>query len=999
METKLDFIAEEVSVIVGNLKSDLSVGLSEEEAKKRLDKFGFNELPDEEKTSVFKLFLDQFQDTLVRILLFAALVSAIVGMTENHGGFLDTFIEPIVIMVVLVVNAIISVKQELNAEEAIAALKEYEPEMAGVVRKSSPTITMIKARNLVIGDVVEVRVGDQVPADLRVCEIHSSILRIDQSILTGESESIIKISESISIEKPVNQEKNNILFSGTNVVAGRARCMVIATGVDTEIGKIRKEIVNTETAKTPLQIKLDEFGNQLSVVITIICVLVWVINIHHFDDSFHGNSWILGAVYYFKIAISLAVAAIPEGLPAVITTCLAIGTRRMAKKNAIVRTLRSVETLGCTSVICSDKTGTITTNQMSVQKLFVPTKDDSFKIKAFSFSGTTYDYRDGKNLDDSIYENSFKKAMDYITYTCCLCNDANISVDVEKSSISRVGEATEAALLVFAEKLNSFKIDRSKMALQEKVKAVMDECYTRFTKNFTLEFSRDRKSMSVHCEDNNNRNLHTMFVKGAFEEIIRRSTTVLINGKIQPFTVEEKQIFLSEQQKMCIGRDTLRCIGLAMLEIPPPISEIRKLDVPEFIDVESKMTFLGVVGMLDPPRTEVLDALNKCAEAGIRVIVITGDNKNTAEAICHRVGIFQDGQDLSNLSYSSREFDALNHQQKLKACSNARLFSRVEPAHKSEIIKCLQELGDITAMTGDGVNDAPALKKAEIGIAMGSGTAVAKSSSDIVLADDNFSTIVSAVYEGRAIFNNAVQFISYLVSSNIGEVVCILTTSLLGLPECLIPVQLLWVNLITDGLPATALGFSPPPEDIMQQPPRDPKKPMIGPWQIIRYCFIGFYVGFSTVAGSIWWYLYDHTGPQLTFKHLIYHQHCSPTEPLYQGIDCEIFNHFTPMTISLSILVLTEMFNACNSMSDHASIITCPPWRNMYLVLAVISSLLIHYATMYFSITQRLFNVNMLSCHQWTTVLLLSFPVVILDEILKFVYRKTHLRKIKSKLA
>ncbi|KAF0988752.1 hypothetical protein HZS_5333, partial [Henneguya salminicola] len=965
MFNKIDFCAEEVGSIVEKLSTNLETGLSESDAEERLRKYGPNEMPEEEKTSVFKLFLEQFEDTLVRILLFAALISGVVGMTEKHDSYLEAFIEPLVILVVLIVNAIISVKQTLSAEEAIQALKEYEPEMAKVLRKSSPTISIIKAKNLVIGDIVEVRVGDQVPADLRVCEIHSSVLRLDQSILTGESLSIIKIFESVQIKNPVNQDKLNILFSGTNVVAGKARCIVISTGQNTEIGKIRDHLANTQSPKTPLQIKLDEFGNQLSVIITIICILVWVINIHHFDDSFHGNSWIRGAIYYFKIAISLAVAAIPEGLPAVITTCLAIGTRRMAKKNAIVRSLRSVETLGCTSVICSDKTGTITTNQMSVQKLFIPNIADDSGLQSYSCTGTTYDYRDGVIISQQLYSEANKKLMEYITYTCCLCNDASISVDPDKNTIARVGEATEASLLVFAEKLNIFKIDREEMDLQGKVKAVLDECSRRFTKDFTLEFSRDRKSMSVHCEDRNNRNQQYMFVKGASEEIVRRSSSIFTNGKKKFFSESEKESFISQLQQATAGLDTLRCIGLAMVEDPPSLQQIKKTQVNEFITIEKNMMFLGVVGMLDPPRVEVLDALRKCQDAGIRVIVITGDNKHTAEAICHRVGIFSEKEDLSQLSYSSREFDALDHQQKLDACSKARLFSRVEPSHKSEIVGCLQELGEVTAMTGDGVNDAPALKKAEIGVAMGSGTAVAKSSADIVLADDNFATIVAAVFEGRAIFNNAVQFISYLVSSNIGEVVCILITSLVGLPECLIPVQLLWVNLITDGLPATALGFSPPPDDIMCHPPRNPKKPMIGTWQIIRYCMIGLYVGLATVAGSLWWYMYDPTGPKLLFKHLVYHQHCSSTEPLYHGIDCQLFNNVIPMTISLSILVFTEMFNACNSMSDSLSIFSFPPWRNMYLIVAISSSVLIHFATLYFPLTQTLFDVAMLSVNQW----------------------------------
>ncbi|KII70370.1 Calcium-transporting ATPase sarcoplasmic/endoplasmic reticulum type [Thelohanellus kitauei] len=860
--------------------------------------------------------------------------------------------------------------------------------MAKVLRRPGSALRLIKARELVVGDIVEVRVGDRVPADLRVCEIYSSVLMADQSILTGESLNVMKIGDPVKIPNPVNQDKINILFSGTNIVSGRAKCIVVSTGVSTEIGKIREHLSQTQTTKTPLQVKLDEFGNQLSFLITIICVLVWVINIHHFDDSFHGNSWIRGAIYYFKIAISLAVAAIPEGLPAVITTCLAIGTRRMAKKNAIVRNLRSVETLGCTSVICSDKTGTITTNQMAVQQLFFP-KTNASQVQAIKVSGTTYDFRDGHVTDADVAP---KELLEYITYTCCLCSDATISYDEQKKSIHRVGEATEASLLVFAEKLNVFGIDRSSMPISNQIRAVYDEVYKRFKKTFTLEFSRDRKSMSVYCEDRNNKGRYLLFVKGAYEEVISRCTHIYKSTKKVPFDPQDKTSFIQSLKSLCVGRDTLRCIGLAVVEDPEPLETIKKSKVHDFVKFENKMTFLGVCGMMDPPRVEVLDAIKNCANAGIRVIVITGDNKDTAEAICCRVGIFKDGQSTDGLSYSSREFDQLSRKDKLIACSRAQLFSRVEPKHKSEIVGCLQELGEITAMTGDGVNDAPALKKAEIGVAMGSGTAVAKSSADIVLSDDNFSSIIAAVFEGRAIFHNAVQFISYLISSNIGEVVCILVTSLMGLPECLIPVQLLWVNLITDGLPATALGFNPPPSDIMNHPPRDPKKPMIGTWQIIRYCAIGLYVGIVTIIGSLWWYMYDPTGPHLTFSHLMHHQHCGPNEPMYKGIDCQLFNNYIPMSISLSVLVFTEMFNACNSMSDSLSIFSFPPWRNGYLILAIFSSVIIHIGTLAFSATQTLFDVAMLAPHQWKVVMLLSFPVIILDEILKFGYRRV-LRK------
>ena len=732
-------------------------------------------------------------------------------------------------------NKTYEIPQERNAESAIEALKEYEPEMGKVIRSDKDGVQKIRAKDIVPGDIVEVSVGDKVPADLRIIEILSTVLRIDQSILTGESVSVIKHNEPVPDPRAVNQDKKNIIFSGTNVATGKARGVVIGTGLETAIGRIRTEMTETEEIRTPLQQKLDEFGEQLSKVISVICVAVWAINIGHFNDPAHGGSWVKGAIYYFKIAVALAVAAIPEGLPAVITTCLALGTRRMAKKNAIVRSLPSVETLGCTSVICSDKTGTLTTNMMSVCKMF--TFKSERETEEFEISGSTYEpvgdvFQHGRKIKGTDFS-----ALEEISTVCVMCNDSAIDFNEYKNAFEKVGEATETALIVLAEKINPYGVVKTGDRL-DSAKAVRKDLESKWKKEFTLEFSRDRKSMSTYCTPKKPSRIGTgpkMFVKGAPEGVLDRCTHYRVGNDKVPMNNTIRQQIMDQAVAYGTGRDTLRCLALATCDNPVNPRDMNLDDPAKFVNYEVNLTFCGVVGMLDPPRLEVKPSIALCKEAGIRVIMITGDNKNTAEAICRRIGIFGEDENTDGMAYSGREFDDLSPAAQKNAVANSRMFARVEPIHKSRIVEYLQSMKEISAMTGDGVNDAPALKKAEIGIAMGSGTAVAKSASEMVLADDNFASIVAAVEEGRAIYNNMKQFIRYLISSNIGEVVSIFLTAALGLPEALIPVQLLWVNLVTDGLPATALGFNPPDLDIMQKPPRSSDETLISPWLFFRY--------------------------------------------------------------------------------------------------------------------------------------------------------------------
>uniref|UniRef100_A0A8D3CDZ6 Calcium-transporting ATPase n=1 Tax=Scophthalmus maximus TaxID=52904 RepID=A0A8D3CDZ6_SCOMX len=908
-----------------------STGLSAEHVRKQRERYGPNELPAEEGKSLWELVIEQFEDLLVRILLLAACISFVLAWFEDGEETVTAFVEPFVILLILIANAIVGVWQERNAENAIEALKEYEPEMGKVYRQDRKSVQRIKARDIVPGDI---------------------------------SVSVIKHTDPVPDPRAVNQDKKNMLFSGTNIAAGKAVGVVVATASSTEIGKIRDEMASTEQERTPLQQKLDEFGQQLSKVITLICIAVWIINIGHFNDPVHGGSWIRGAVYYFKIAVALAVAAIPEGLPAVITTCLALGTRRMAKKNAIVRSLPSVETLGCTSVICSDKTGTLTTNQMSVFASF-------------------FRFHDGKPVKCSQYD-----ALVELASICALCNDSSLDYNETKGVFEKVGEATETALTCLVEKMNVFDTDVKGLSKIERANACNSVIKQLMKKEFTLEFSRDRKSMSVYCTPNKARSsAGKMFVKGAPEGVIDRCTHVRVGNNKVPLTPGIKEKLMSVIREYGTGRDTLRCLALATRDNPKSKDEMVLEDSTRFIEYETDLTFVGCVGMLDPPRAEVAASIRLCRLAGIRVIMITGDNKGTAVAICRRIGIFGEDDDVSSMAYTGREFDDLSPAAQRDAVVKARCFARVEPSHKSKIIEILQSFDEITAMTGDGVNDAPALKKAEIGIAMGSGTAVAKSASEMVLADDNFSTIVAAVEEGRAIYNNMKQFIRYLISSNVGEVVCIFLTAALGFPEALIPVQLLWVNLVTDGLPATALGFNPPDLDIMNKPPRNAREPLISGWLFFRYLAIGCYVGAATVGAAAWWFVAAEDGPRITFYQLSHFLQCGPENADFQDLDCKIFESPYPMTMALSVLVTIEMCNALNSVSENQSLLRMPPWENVWLLGAICLSMSLHFLILYVEPLPIIFQITPLNLTQWLMVLKMSLPVILLDEFLKFAAR------------
>jgi len=785
-----------------------------------------------------------------------------------------------------------------------------------------------------------------------------------------------------------------------------------------------------EEEQTPLQQKLDEFGNLLAKMIGVICLLVWLINYKHFFDPVHG-SVLKGCIYYFKIAVALAVAAIPEGLPAVITTCLALGTRQMAKRNAIVRKLPSVETLGCTTVICSDKTGTLTTNEMCVVKLAMP---EAGSMKAYDVEGHNYTpVGVVKGLSVKWGES---KAIHNLAQISCMCNESRLLVD-DEDKIIRNGEPTEAAIRVLAEKLGcpDAKINERCHQKQKRTKAdamaLSDYWTSNMVKRAVLEFSRDRKSMSVLWGDQTS-GKNALYAKGAPEMLVKRCSKIMLpDGKVEPMTDAWRKAI--DNQINGFAQNALRNIALAVkttdlgtLETydgPSHSGHSLLSEIENFAKIETDMTFVGMVGILDPPRPECKPAIEACRVAGISVIMITGDNKTTAEAISQKLGILAQSGSHSENSFTGQEFEALSDEKRVEVLKKimdrkdieGAVFSRTEPRHKQLIVKILKSLDEVTAMTGDGVNDAPALKQADIGIAMGiAGTEVAKEASDMILADDNFTSIVAAVEEGRSIYNNMKAFIRYMISSNVGEVAAIFLTAALGVPEGLTPVQLLWVNLVTDGPPATALGFNPPDLDVMEKHPRRKDDPLISVWSYIRYFVVGAYVGLAVVGIFMYWFIMDSSAAGgdghtvVTASQLLNWGSCHEWKDFqvndwagmsFSSTPCAYFTEgkVKASTLSLTVLVVIEMLNAFNALSEDGSLVQMPPWANPYLIVAASISIGVHVLVLYIPSLASIFGVMPLTMHDWILVAAFSFPVILIDEVLKLIGRMSATKASKDK--
>eukprot|EP01018_Ginkgo_biloba_P020202 Gb_01120 [translate_table: standard] len=1023
--------AREVEECAKEFQVDIKQGLSSEDVERCRRKYGWNELEKHPGPSIWRLILDQFNDTLVRILLVAAVVSFVLAWIDGEeGGEMDitAFVEPLVIFLILIANAVVGVWQESNAEKALEALKEMQSEHA-MVRRDGHFVPNLPARDLVPGDIVELRVGDKVPADMRVLSLISSTVRIEQSSLTGESMAVNKSHHKVDHEDIELQGKECMVFAGTTVVNGSCICLVTETGMHTEIGKVHSQIheASQYDEDTPLKKKLNEFGEVLTAIIGVVCALVWLINVKYFLSWEYVNGWPTNfkfsfekCTYYFEIAVALAVAAIPEGLPAVITTCLALGTRKMAQKNAFVRKLPSVETLGCTTVICSDKTGTLTTNQMSVAQI-VAIGQSPYSLRPFKVEGTTYDPSDGKIQDWP--EGAMDANLQSIAKIAAVCNDAGIAYTGHQYCSN--GMPTEAALKVLVEKMKlpdiKDHVNYSRSTRLADSAEISLGCCDWWNKGAhriaTLEFDRMRKSMGVIVKSSAGKN--SLLVKGAVENVLERSSHIeLLDGSVVQLDANSRQCLQRMLDEMTSR--ALRCLGFAYKEELGDFSTYDGeehpahrllLDPSNYSSIESNLIFAGLVGLRDPPRQEVHKAIDDCREAGIRVLVITGDNKNTAEAICREIGVFEPEEHIHNKSFTGREFMALPDAKRREILRGPGgcVFSRSEPRHKQEIVRMLKDDGEVVAMTGDGVNDAPALKLADIGIAMGiSGTEVAKEAADMVLADDNFSTIVLAVAEGRSIYNNMKAFIRYMISSNIGEVASIFLTAALGMPEGLIPVQLLWVNLVTDGPPATALGFNPPDVDIMRKPPRKSDDSLINTWVLFRYLVIGLYVGVATVGIFAIWYTHEsflginlsgdgHT--LVSFSQLTTWDQCASWEGFkvspftagsrvfsFDSNPCDYFQtgKVKAMTLSLSVLVAIEMFNSLNALSEDGSLLVMPPWVNPWLLLAMSISFGLHFLILYVPFLAEVFGIVPLSLNEWLLVLVVSLPVILIDEILKF---------------
>lgn len=814
-------------------------GLSSEEARKRLSKYGENELVEEKKEGPLRLFLNQFMDVLIILLIVAALVSYFIG----------DLLDSMVILFVVVVNAIIGFIQEYRAEKAMEKLKSLIATEAVVIRDGETK--KIPARELTIGDLVVIEEGDNVPADLRLIE--TSELRIDESIITGESIPVHKTHE-------LSEKGDNIAYMDSNVVSGRGKGVVIAVGMETSIGKIAG-MIQEEEGKTPLQEKISRLGKSLGFIAVIVCFMVFIL------QFLKG----INIVETFMTAVSLAVASVPEGLPAILTLTLALGMQKMARSNAIIRKLLAVETLGSCTFICTDKTGTLTLNKMRVRKPLLTSKDRALEV-------------------------------------CALCNNASFSND------KVIGDPTDAALLLFA---------RDNGYIREE----LEEEYPRIKE---IPLDSDRKRMStIHSSTSG----YYLFIKGAPEIILERTGYIEEEGKIRKFKDADLEYWKKKLDEMT--SQALRVLGLAY----KPLT-----DLDDEKDLERDLIFVGLVGMMDPPRKEAAEAIETCKKAGIKVVMITGDHKDTAVAIAKELNLMEDGEAITG-----EELDKLTDEEFESMVEDIRVYARVFPQQKVRIVETLQRRGHVVAMTGDGVNDAPALKKAAIGVAMGSGTDVAKEASDMVLQDDNFATIVKAVKEGRTIFDNIRRFVKFQLSTNVGAILTIVSSSVMNMPLPFNPIQILWINIIMDGPPAQSLGVEPPERDIMSRKPE--KEEILPQRNLLRIVLAGIIMAIGTLA--------------------IY------TYKLYSGDE-------NATTIAFTTFVMFQIFNVFNCKSQGG-------FSNKLLFFAIATSFILQLFVIYLPPFQGIFRTKAISIMDWILIILVASLILVHEAIIRQVDKRRNL--------
>ncbi|GIP41871.1 calcium-translocating P-type ATPase, SERCA-type [Paenibacillus sp. J45TS6] len=876
------------------LKSELDVepqlGLTKDEAANRQKKSGPNELSEGKGISPITLFLNQFKDFMVLVLVGATLLS----------GLLGEYLDAITIIAIILLNGILGFVQEFKAERSLSALKKLSAPMSKVLRDGK--VEQIPAKNLVPGDIILLESGDRVPADIRF--IMTSNCDVEESALTGESVPVNKHSKIIEQDDLPLGDLKNVGFMGTMVTRGTAKGVVIRTGMDTEMGKIADLIQNTEAQETPLQHRLEQLGKILIIVSLVLTVLVVVAGI------LHGQP----AVGMFLAGVSLAVAAIPEGLPAIVTIALALGVQRMIKRKAIVRKLPSVETLGSASVICSDKTGTLTQNKMTVTDVW----QGGRQLKV---TGEGYKPVGHITLQDHVIDLKNDQSLRRLLQVSSLCNNAlieEVSVQETRNKKSNEetewilkGDPTEGALVTLASKLGMSP--QSLSGLYERVEE--------------FPFDSERKLMSVLMKHQGGR---LIFTKGAPDVLIKECAYILWDDKVIPFTSAIRQQVIQANEQM--ASSALRVLGMAYREVRP------EEQVDDECKAESQLVFVGLAGMIDPPRKEARDAIATCRRAGIKTVMITGDHSLTAEAIAHQLSILprggkvMTGQQLSQ--FSDEDLD--------KEVDQIYVYARVSPEHKLRIVKSLQRKGHVVAMTGDGVNDAPAIKAADIGIAMGiTGTDVTKEASALILSDDNFSTIVAAIEEGRNIYENIRKFIRYLLASNVGEILTMFFAMMAGLPLPLLPIQILWVNLVTDGLPAMALGVDQAEKDLMEHKPRSAKENIFARrlgWKIISR---GVLIGLCTLA-AFW----------ITLR-------IDPHNPAHL---------VKAQSVAFATLVMAQLIHVFDCRSSR-SIFHRNPLQNKYLVLAVISSVVLLLGVMYTPQLQPIFKTTALDLREWALVI------------------------------
>ncbi len=874
--------------VLKELNVNSKTGLSTEEAKKRLEKYGLNKLKGKPKKSLLQLFLAQLKDVLIYVLIGAAVINIIAHGTE---GIPDALI----ILAVVLINALVGVIQESKAEKALEALQQMTAPKS-LVRRNGEVIE-INSEELVPGDILIIDAGRYIPADVRLIE--SANLQIQESSLTGESVPSEKNADFITSDEKISVgDKENMAFMSTIAIYGRGEGVVVATAMDTEIGKIAKILDEDENMLTPLQIKLEELGKTLGYGALAICGIIFVVGM------LQGRQ----VVEMFMTSISLAVAAIPEGLVAIVAIVLSLGVKSMSRKNAIVRKLPAVETLGAVNIICSDKTGTLTQNKMTVVKTYTL---DNLK-----------DISDERNQKANVDETELIRSF-------VLCSDASIDGGQD------IGDPTEVALVVLGDKFNLEK-------------NTLNAEYKRVGEN---PFDSDRKLMSTLNEEGNKFRVHT---KGAIDNILMRSNRILVNGEILPITDEAKAKILKVAENM--SDDALRVLGVAFKDVNTEIA-------PE--EMEKDLVVVGIVGMIDPPRIEVKGSIEEAKRAGITPIMITGDHKNTAVAIAKELGI---ATDISQ-SLTGSEIDSIPDEKFAKEINNYRVFARVSPEHKVKIVRAFKKQGNIVSMTGDGVNDAPSLKSADIGVAMGiTGTDVSKGASDMILTDDNFTTIVHAIEEGRNIYNNIKKTIMFLLSCNLGEVLCVFFATVFGWAMPLVPTQLLWVNLITDTLPAISLGMDPGDKDVMNRKPRDPKESFFAEGAGMRAIVGGVLIGVLTLVA---------------FYLGIIHSGDVPIKEAKDGTEIVTYGR----TMAFIVLTFSQLFYSLSMRNSKKTIFEVGFFGNMFLIISIIISIILQVLLISIPPIAKMFKVTALDPSHWGMVIGLSLIPFAINEIIKVVTR------------